>query len=1386
MTDKFEFSILFSGQVTFCAENSTAIEYAPLTDLDKFIITSHHSAPAQAPAGADAAAQEAVSAAVAAGPASASQAWSACDASTESEGAAAAGPAVSPASEHDAALSAAIGPDCHVGSYAWVCCYESMITGGNDTDSSHHVSKATGAHEPGESYRLVSNRVRVISHTKWQQQCHSGDCTSDRTQGESHSNAKHEGDRYYCNITVIISIDDSDEHNMTLSSPDAAFADWLDKVDSEVLYKSIVQPVVERMVQESEGDFKLHRGPLRIARSARSTSADISPDSSSQSASGNTSVNDTSATTVRSSNCSLLLPDGISLQPLQRAGCSTTLAVAVADDGSGAGSGAVAEAGDKAAGLYADAGEFLRSSKRVLFVIGSDFYCDLVAYCNSSDQGGGDKQSGIMAGDSKAGSQLKTLYSALEGICSRGRDAVCMVLWSEEEYSLIFTGAEEYEQLPRQVNSVCSSDNDSNNDCQHFIRFIFGNAQQMASDLKKRLWMLNKTDGKPLNSYFEYEYWRFVKHSDRNILAVSYDESEGMRAMILSPELLNCSFSGHDIAVPLLFTSELDFYDLTSLSSFAIHTLSDYVALAWVRAPGVLSLFPELPGPVPDAVHVRPVSLPVEAVSCGDLAGFNWPDDMLWLQPVLDRLEPVNDIVDLGLLNDFFARHICNARISFNLVASQLRLYLLNQKYFNDSGLYVSIKITEFEWLDQGIDFVKAMARTGITADLLNHVVLKRNPATGKTAMAELDNCLLETIRNWPEASSFIYDEFCYYLHSLYEIFQPLFVYDDQAKHAERLRSPDMAPERLIASGSMNKLLNSYAKREGWSDRPEHFIGMESSPYEASHIAVPDAEFLMGNYHNIARATGNRTVVITLPVLKRLALARMSGVRAATTLAVRAQRALLELGEKVVYCLPDHMFTVALFDCQPRNTRTGVQSLPGISCISTALLLQFSSTYADKGRDVVLYSGNRLTVSAANQAGVKTVFSGRAEQLFDSIGEAPALPPDPFFWPDDITWRSLNELFWYECFDMDFINIFHAFSSPVDGIMSMCERKEAVDESLYECGSELTVYDVFDDVSEMSSALKSYEHLQNIRYKGESDACKGSNDNAPSSATDCQKGSWYGDKAVLEILDKAGYRDYDTLDPHYKMIWWPNFVDNIWFFPEYGVFGDPIEFIIEERTENIVWRMMSFGGFPVMYVNDASTIANYARESIERCLVAALRHVDQGDISPAMQLFVKQVAAVRCARKRFVKLVRSENIADCYKTKCQVRHARQVNKSNVRKAQSNRGSSSGQSKAGKSSKSSKAKQAQSNRGSSSGQSKAGKSNKSSKAMQAQSNRGSSSGKGKAGKSSKASQAQSNKGVSTDKNKPGKDSVAQQAQSNSGVSQGKINAGKGVKAKRRLP
>ena len=1352
MTDKFEFSILFSGQVTFCAENSTAIEYAPLTDLDKFIITSHHSAPAQSPAGADAAAQEAVRAAVAAGPASASQAGAACDASSESAGAAAAGPAASPASEPDAALSAAIGPDCHVGSYAWVCCYESRITGGNDTDSSHHVSKATGAHEPGESYRLVSNRIRVINHTKWQQQSHSGDCTSDRTQGESHSNAKHEGDRYYCsakhdgdsyycNIPVIISIDDSDEHNMTLSSPDAAFADWLDKVNSEVLYKSIVQPVVERMVQESEGDFKPHRGPLRIARSARSTSADISPDSSSQSASGNSSVNDTSATTVRSSNCSLLLTDGISLQPLQKAGCGTTLAVAVADDGSGAGSGA--GAGDEAAELYADAGEFLRSSKRVLFVIGSDFYRDLVAYCNNNDQGGGDKQSGIMAGDSKAGSQLKTLYSALEGICSRGRDAVCMVLWSEEEYSLICTGAEEYEQLPRQVNSVCSSDNDSNNDCQHFIRFIFGNAPQMASDLKKRLWMLNKTDGKPLNSYFEYDYWRFVKHSDRNILAVSYDESEGMRAMILSPELLNCSFSGHDIAVPMLFTSELDFYDLTSLSSFAIHTLSDYVALAWVRAPGVLSLFPELPGPVPDAVHVRPVSVPVEAVSCRDLAGFNWPDDMLWLQPVLDRLEPVNDIVDLGMLNDFFARITCNARISFNQVASQLRLYLLNQKYFNDSGLYVSIKITEFEWLDQGIDFVKAMARTGITADLLNHIVLKRNPATGKTAMAEIDDWLYEATINCTEDFSFslIYYEFCYALDCLYKIFEPLFVYDDQAKHAERLRSPDMAPERLIASGSMNKLLNGYAKREGRSDRPEHFIGMESSLYEASHIAVPDAEFLMGNYHNIARATGNRTVVITLPVLKRLALARLSRVRAAATLAVRAQRALLELGEEVVYCLPDHMFTLALIDYQPRNTRTGVQSLPGVSCISTALLLQFSSTYADKGRDVVLYSGNRLTVSAANQAGVKTVFSGRAEQLFDRISEDPALPPQFCAGPDDISWRCLNELLWYECFDMDFSTIFDAFSYPFNGIMSMCERKEAVDEPLDELPFKLELYDAFD-----------------------SDACKGSNDNAPSSATDCQKVSRYGDKAVLEILDKAGFSDYEILDPFYERIMCPDCLDNIWFFPEYGVFGDPIEFIIEERTEHIVWRMHTIGGLTVRYGDEGASPSYYARRFIERILFAGLRHVDQDDISPAMQLFIKQVAAVRCARKRFVKLVRSENIADCYKTKCKVRHARQVKKSKVRKAQSNKKSRSGQSKAGKSSKSSKAKQAQSNKGISNDKNKPCTE---SVAKQGQSGSEGSSGQSKAGKSSKASQAQSNSGVSQEEINAGKVVKVKQSKSSGG-------------------
>ena len=311
----------------------------------------------------------------------------------------------------------------------------------------------------------------------------------------------------------------------------------------------------------------------------------------------------------------------------------------------------------------------------------------------------------------------------------------------------------------------------------------------------------------------------------------------------------------------------------------------------------------------------------------------------------------------------------------------------------------------------------------------------------------------------------------------------------------------------------------------------------------------------------------------------------------------------------------------------------------------------------------------------------------------------------------------------------------------MSGSLSRRERKEAVDRTTYECPDELELYEAFDYVSEMSSSFKNYKHLQNIRYKSKSDACKGSNDNAPSSGTDCQKGSWYEDKAVLEILGKAVSSYSKIFDPFYKRIWFLNFFNNKWFLPEYGVFGDPIEFIIHERTYPIVISMISIAGLPVMYCDDEDTddedaIDEYAISLLDSRYVVGISYVDQLDISPAMQLFVKQVAAVRCARKRFVKLVRSENIADCYKTKCKVRYARQVNKSKVRKAQSNRGSSSG--------------------------------------------------KGKAGKSSKASQAQSNKGVSTDKNKPGKDSVAQQAQSNSGVSQGKINAGKGVKAKRRLP
>ena len=287
-----------------------------------------------------------------------------------------------------------------------------------------------------------------------------------------------------------------------------------------------------------------------------------------------------------------------------------------------------------------------------------------------------------------------------------------------------------------------------------------------------------------------------------------------------------------------------------------------------------------------------------------------------------------------------------------------------------------------FEWINDVIDFCKSFRHSGLTSKLLSH--------RGLACINNLELLICQAVYDFP-------------------VLRKLFDSESWVKEARDLRK--------LFSCVLSRHENSPEFRSliscSWC-RPDqemlHLMRADSNAVSFDEpVAVVDAEFLMGNFRNIRKAAGNRTIVIPLTVLNALSVCRGHFDLPLKLISSHAQRAVIKLGDKAVYYVPDFNFTSMVARAGQKNQNTEPDeasegcdvsitdiysafmtadddsedndldsdagseedsqdsSICSYSCISTAICLQ--------AYDTVLYTGNEETARKAEQLGVKTVLS---------------------------------------------------------------------------------------------------------------------------------------------------------------------------------------------------------------------------------------------------------------------------------------------------------------------------------------------------------------------------------------------------------------------------
>ena len=805
---------------------------------------------------------------------------------------------------------------------------------------------------------------------------------------------------------LVITVNES--HELALSSSNESFAAWLAGADRNFLYEMLIRPVFAALEQESESIAKVHTGDLRISGSLSAVSADHISDADSDKRAGEQRAG------LIASDCALMTSALLG---------RNTFKLVAEDPASGYECRLDPEEGllPKTSSLKC-AKHFIENSYGLVFVIGHELYLDMMSLFKSS------RYKDFLGRERLEGPQLTALELIISNACFKlcfYQPCVCVVLWPEKEYraikpgegglrdSIMWLHAHEEDAdaaasaggMPRWTSWWRRFDPDryqyemiDENGFRHLFDgfdrygspvyveeplwpstcgFVMASADRLADDLKSMYKAQCQKDGREREYQKEYGYWRFVKHLQRKIMVLDYQSKS---AMMLSPEFINCSWQDNDLNLPLLFGYEMEFVDMVNLPSFECNDVQSFVSLA--RVLPVDSL-PDISFKIPpDCLRYFRSDIKFDRQFGYSLKfhdkythgskylyiprGYTRPG----MQRLVDRLAEVKTEDDLMQLLNYLRKFPFKVTISPDSFEYTICLDFLKDRYEENNHSYNSgvkefhpLGIKGFEWLDDIRDFYELCGKQDVDRAILSH--------RGLAYVNNLDLLISQAVYDCPvslelfNSSSFIKE-----IRNLRKLTQAFFCrYEDSAEFSSLLSCPWCQPDPDTVAMIM-------------SDRS---IVTRDEP-----LAVVDAEFLMGNYHNIRQATGKRTIVIPATVLTALICRRLHFDVAMNMIANHAQRAVIELGDRAVYFTPDFEFTNCLAMASPENQQEvpveeqdGNDGSEGMghdrgncsdSCIATALSLQ---TY-----DTVLYTGSKDTARKANFLGVKTVFSGAVNDVY--------------------------------------------------------------------------------------------------------------------------------------------------------------------------------------------------------------------------------------------------------------------------------------------------------------------------------------------------------------------------------------------------------------------
>ncbi len=778
---------------------------------------------------------------------------------------------------------------------------------------------------------------------------------------QDHGNLEHSPGQSHDSTCMLLQapfvIKVNESHELTLSSGDEYFASWLADADRNFLYENLIRPVFSALEQESESIAKVHTGALRISvpSSAADTAANACVDSCNDTDIEHSFVNHRAG--VITSDCALMPsalpdPDTFRSESESASWCLSN--------------------GARALNLPI---KLMEKSRGQVFVIGHELYLDMMSRFERS------RYKDFLGRERVDGPQL----TALEFILEKSPHSVCMVLWPEKDYCAI-KPADECDDssvtwlhaLEEDTDAAASGDEtrtcssagvldrwwplpegkSSDRSWPRKVGFVMASAVRVADDLKSMYKAKCQQDGMERDCQKEYGYWRFVKHIQRKIMVLDYTDK---KAMLLSPESLDCNWQDSSVKLPLLFIYEMEFVDMVNLPSVECNDAQALVALAQVLPVDNL----------PDSlIRIHP-----ELLRHFNVCPQGCTQD--GLQRLVDRLDFVETEEQLNQLYSFLKHFPFNVSMANDRLETVRCLDVLTNKY--SDNLYDNLGIKGMEWLDDIREFNELYSASGLTRELLSH--------RGLACVNNISRLIYQAVYNCPVSwELFNSSSLITKAKELKELFLCIYSKHEESADFKSLMSDSWCiPDPATAALSLS----------------DQNVVSRSEP-----LAVVDAEFLMGNYHNIVRAVGRRTIVIPSTVLTGLFYRRFHFDPAMKLIANHAQRAIIELGDSAVFYSPDYCLTSMVAKKGKENQKnesnddwesyisiSGIPDLSQVSaegcegrsgenagvlcsdsCISAAICMQ--------AYDVVLYTGNKDTARKANQLGVKTVFSGTVNELY--------------------------------------------------------------------------------------------------------------------------------------------------------------------------------------------------------------------------------------------------------------------------------------------------------------------------------------------------------------------------------------------------------------------